>query len=113
MLVSTLTELSPRDDKEIVRLGSGDSPMWMDETYTTSVLNPIGYVKTIVLSTFPHCLFSVNNHICIMSRLFTYANFDVALIKGPNNSRRIVIRANVRHMSSISRFAEINWECII
>lgn len=65
------------------------------------------------LVSYTHCLFSVNNHICIMSRLFTYANFDVALIKGPNNSRRIVIRANVRHMSSISRFAEINWECII
>lgn len=60
MLVNTLTELSPRDDKEIVRLGSGDSPMWIDETYTTSVLNAIGYVKTIVLSTFPHCLIVEN-----------------------------------------------------
>ena len=48
-----------------------------------------------------------------MSRLFTYANFDVALIKGPDNSRRIVICTNVRNISYISRFTERNWECII
>lgn len=68
---------------------------------------------TELVEYFIHCLFPINNNICIMSRLFTYANFDVVLIKGPDNSRRIVIRTNVRNMSSISRFTERNWERII
>ena len=47
-----------------------------------------------------------------MCRVGTYANFDVVLIKCPDNNRRIVIRTKVRSISSISIFAERNWEYI-
>lgn len=66
--------------------------MWIDETYTTCVLNPIGYVKTIVLSTFPHCVYApiaialiaflpLESH-TLGVILTTHADTDIALYAG-------------------------------
>ena len=49
---------------------------------------------------------------CTTCRGGPYANFDVVLIKGPDNNRRIVIRTKVRSISYISIFTERNWEYI-